>query len=60
MASDKQKELFAKLLGEKQLPAGQDPEALKTQFNDLSTGAGSEWIEKLLTLPDKGAVPPPF
>lgn len=60
MASDKQKELFAKLLGEKQLPEGQTPESLQAQFDNLSTGAGSEWIEKLLTLPDKGAVPPPF
>ena len=60
MASDKQKELFAKLLGEKQLPEGQTAENLTAQFNGLSTGSASEWIEKALTLPDKGAVPPPF
>lgn len=66
MASDKQKELFEKLLSEKQFPPTMsdgspfNADTLRAKFAELDTGSGSEWIEKALALPDKGSTPPPF
>lgn len=60
MASDKQKELFDNLLSQKQFPAGTDLDALRSQFANVDTASGSEWIEKAMALPDKDRTPPPF
>lgn len=59
MATDKQTELFDRLINERELPEGSsDPEALKAQFRNVSNP--SDWIERLLSLPEKGKTPPPF
>ena len=63
MPSDKQVELFSRMIREdKQLPPGQDANALIEKFKGLSTKEGSRWIERALELPDQGdsGEPVPF
>jgi hypothetical protein len=50
-------ELFEKLTREKQFAAGVDTAALITQFKQLDSASGSDWIEKALGMPDLGEVP---
>lgn len=55
MASDKQTELFHRLIEDKQFPQGTpEPQVLKDQFSRTSQSEASAWIEKALALPDKG------
>lgn len=60
MATPKQIDFFSQLLTDKEFPTGTNAEALGKQFAGIPDKSASEWIEKAMTLPDKGSVPPPF
>jgi hypothetical protein len=60
MATAKQIELFNKLTGDKEFPAGTDLANLREQFAGVNDKSASDWIEKALALPDAGLVPPAF
>lgn len=61
MATEKQKAFFEELLRDRQFPAGSpDEETLRSQFAAVPDKSASAWIEKALSLPEKGAVPPAF
>lgn len=60
MATEKQQELFNRLADERDFGEGVDTSALKLQFNSLPDKSASAWIEKALSKPEKGDVPPPF
>lgn len=63
--SAKQVTFFEQLLGEKQLPEGKDATQILAQFKTLNKKSASEWIERIMSLPEKGevledVVPAPF
>ena len=63
--STKQVTFFEQLLGEKQLPEGKDASQILAQFKTLNKKSASEWIDKIMSLPEKGevvedVVPAPF
>jgi hypothetical protein len=65
VVSAKQIQFFDTLLGEKQLPPGTDAEGLRTTFATLNKASASLWIEKAMSLPEKGeehetVTPPSF
>lgn len=66
MASKAQQEFFDKLLEEKEFPPNApDPDTMRTQFANVGKKSASDWIDKAMKLPDKGAehetvAPPPF
>lgn len=65
MASERQKGFFKELLEQRQFPDGTDNAALLAKFDALSQDAASNWIEKAMELPKKGATEgsneaPPF
>lgn len=63
MASEKQIEFFKDLTENQKDFSGKDIAGLQAQFRTLDQKSASAWIEKALTLPDKGAttvVPPTF
>lgn len=65
MASSSQVKFFDELLTDREFPAGQDANALRGQFQNLSTKSASQWIEKALSLPKRDEsglpdTPPPF
>lgn len=54
--SQSQINFWEKLLQEKEFPpTAPDVDTLKSQFGRLNKKSGSEWIDKALKLPDKGA-----
>jgi hypothetical protein len=67
MSTSKQIELFRRLTDDRQFPAGQNVEQLRSQFANLTDRNASEWIERALDLPKRSdadeaasAVAPPF
>lgn len=50
-----QRVFFDKLVGEKEFPPGSpDPDTLRAQFAKLNKASAIEWIDKALSLPNKG------
>jgi hypothetical protein len=60
MATEKQIDFFKQLTTDKQFPDGTDIDGLRAKFANVPDKSASDWIEKAMTLPDKGEVPPPF
>lgn len=59
MASERQIGFFNNLLQDREFPAGGPSiEDLRTRFRDLDQDSASQWIEKAMELPRKGATPP--
>lgn len=62
MASEKQQELFARLIERRTFPEGFDAETARAEFANLSQPEASRWIERALELPESGdsGKPVPF
>lgn len=59
MASERQITFFNNLLDDREFPAGSpSAEDMRTKFRDLDQDSASQWIEKAMGLPKKGATPP--
>lgn len=57
MVSAKQIRFFEELLDEKEIPEPHTAEGLLEQFKKLpNKKSASVWVEKMLTLPDKGEI----
>lgn len=55
-ATPSQISFWEKLIQEKEFPpSAPDADTLKSQFSRLNKKSASEWIDKALKLPDKGA-----
>lgn len=60
MATEAQRVFFNRLLTDREFPAGSDLDKLRADFANVPDKSASAWIERALTFPERGEVPPPF
>jgi hypothetical protein len=59
MASERQVSFFNNLLEDREFPTdGPSVGDLRTRFSTLDQDSASQWIEKAMGLPKRGATPP--